>query len=153
MDSTPLEELSAALRRLHRAAGEPSTHEIARRINYSHTTVAQTLKMKRCYSWPVLESIVKGLGGDIEEFRSYWIRARDAEDPLPGISLPGALTDEVAQLLNNERSDGPHEMPPGAADGRVVLRWKTRLETIEFFDRELALQWIKAHTRKGDQGE
>lgn len=153
MGSTPLEELSTALRRLHRASGEPSSHEIARGINYSHTTVAQALKMRRCPTWPVLESMTKWLGGDIEEFRSYWIRARDVEDPLPGINPTDGLADGIAQLLGNERSGHPDEISPGTPEDRVVLRWKTRLETIEFFDRELASQWIRARIREGDQGE
>jgi hypothetical protein len=137
MGRTPLEDLSAALRGLHRAAGEPSSHEIARKINYSHTTVAQTLRMQRCPSWPVFESVVKCLGGDIEKLRPYWVSARDAEDPL------------ISPHLNDERSGEQGDAPPGP----VVLRWKTRLETIEFYDRGLAQQWIRARTLEGNQGE
>jgi hypothetical protein len=43
--------------------------------------------------------------------------------------------------------------PARDASERVVLRWKTRLETIEFFDEGLALQWIKARMQIGDSDE
>jgi hypothetical protein len=136
MGRTPLEDLSVALRGLHRAAGEPSSHEIARKINYSHTTVAQALRMQRCPSWPVFESIVSCLGGDIEEFRPYWVSARDAEDPLTSPRL----------------DEGPAEQGSAPRD-RIVLRCKTSLETIEFYDMGLAQLWIRARTREGSQGE
>jgi hypothetical protein len=146
MGNSPLEDLAAALRRLHRLAGEPSTHEIGRKINYSHTTVAQALKAERCPTWPVFRAVVTCLGGDLQEFRSYWIAVRDAEDPLPSLPVPTDSGHEVPQAAGDEAP------PDGAtgADDRVVLRWKTQLETIEFFDKGLALQWIHARAWTGD---
>jgi hypothetical protein len=102
MDRSPLEELAVALRRLHRSAGEPSTHVIGRKINYSHTTVAVALRMARCPTWPVLRAVVTFLDGDLEEFRSYWIAARDAEDPLLGSHAPSGHGHDVAQVTDDE---------------------------------------------------
>lgn len=151
MPGGPLDELAAALRRLHRRAGEPSTHEIGKGINYSHTTVAQALKCTRCPSWPVMTAIVTFLAGDLEEFRAYWVAVRDAQDPLPADT--SKLAPSLRQLRHDEAQvdDAPGTPPTGSE--RVVLRWKTRLETIEFLDEGLALEWIKARMRMGDEDE
>ena len=144
MSGRPLDELAAALRRLHRSAGEPSTHEIGKRIGYSHTTVAQAFKGTRCPTWPVLEVLVTYLGGDPAEFKSYWIATRDAEDPLPG-THPAPITLSYGSELSTDAIDSDND-PRSDANGsaqRLVLRWKNELETIEFFDERLAMHWIK----------
>jgi hypothetical protein len=149
-----LDELTAALRRLHRDAGEPSTHEIGKKIRYSHTTVAKALKGTRCPSWPVTEAIVAYLNGDIEKFRSYWVAVRDVQDPLPdGVAPSTRGEDRRALETGGEIVPAEGKDAPSGHDERVVLRWKTRLETIEFLDEGLALQWIKARMRIGDSDE
>jgi hypothetical protein len=148
-----LDELAAALRRLHRQAGEPSTHEIGKKINYSHTTVAHAFKGARCPSWPVTKAIVTYLDGDLDEFRAYWIAVRDALDPLPEkIPKPGLTTQQLQRDQSQGRADDTGGDPSPGGE-RVVLRWKTRLETIEFLDEGLALEWIKARMRLGDEDE
>jgi hypothetical protein len=124
---------------------------IGRKINYSHTTVALALKTARCPTWPVLQAIVTYLDGDLEEFRSYWIAARDAEDPLPDLRLPDGQGQAPAQLTDDGEAPAlPDGQSPGITDQRVVLRWKNQLETFEFFDKGLALQWIKARAWGGE---
>lgn len=150
MSDAPLDDLTAALRRLHRDAGEPSTHEIAKKIKYSHTTVAQALKPTRRPTWPVLEALVKHLGGDLGVFRAYWIAVRDIEDPLP---LPHNGQSGIVQSAKDETGAHSEDHLEGSVDGRVVLRWKTKLETIEFFDEGLAWRWIKARMQRGDSDE
>jgi hypothetical protein len=155
MPASPLDELAASLRRLHREAGEPSTHEIGKGISYSHTTVAQALKGAKCPSWPVVKALVTYLDGDIEIFRMHWVAVRDAEDPLPESAATAA--DGGGQAAVPVASDmvrsGSEVDPAGNAGEHVVLRWKTRLETVEFFDEGLALQWIKARMQIGDSDE
>jgi hypothetical protein len=153
MGNSPLEELAAALRRLHRAAGEPSTHEIGKNINYSHTTVAQALRADHCPSWPVLHAVVTYLGGDPGQFRSFWIAVRDAEDPLPGLPASDDSLHGSAQAIDEKSYRGSDGESAGIVDNRVVLRWKTRLETVEFFDKGLALQWIQARAWAGNPDE
>jgi hypothetical protein len=86
----PLRDLVLALRKLHRYAGEPSTRDIAKAINYSHTTVAKAMNGDRCPSWPVLRAIVRGLQGDEDHFRELWVAVRDIDAPLAqdGTSIP-----------------------------------------------------------------
>jgi Ig-like domain from next to BRCA1 gene/Helix-turn-helix domain len=83
-----LRDLVLALRQLHRHAGEPSTRDIAKAINYSHTTVAKAMNGDRCPSWPVLRAIVRGLHGDEDRFRELWVAVRDTEAPLSQDGAP-----------------------------------------------------------------
>ncbi|MFC3991066.1 magnesium transporter MgtE N-terminal domain-containing protein [Actinoplanes siamensis] len=47
----------------------------------SHTAVHMALTGTRGVpTWPILHAIVQALGGDAEEFRTLWVRARDHED-------------------------------------------------------------------------
>jgi hypothetical protein len=154
MPGGPLDELTAALRRLYRDAGEPSTHEIGKGISYSHTTVAKALKGAQCPSWPVLEALVTYLNGDLEKFRWHWVAVRDAQDPLPDGVMSSPHGGEQLVLESGSglaRAEG--EGTPTGHGERVVLRWKTRLETIEFLDEALALQWIRARMQIGDVDE
>ena len=75
--------LVASLRRLHRDAGEPSTHALAKSTGYSHTTIARALRGTHRPTWPVVNALVAALGGDPATFRREWVDVRDAEDPLP----------------------------------------------------------------------
>jgi len=140
--------MAAALRHLHRHAGEPTTREIGKEIGYSHTTVAQALKGSRCPSWPVIEKIVKRLGGNPEEFRPFWLAVRENEDPLPtgpevGWS-PGTGASQPAAEGRPHFSDGQPRQQSGREDSPVVMRVETRDEMIEFRHVGLAMQWIKA---------
>jgi TIR domain len=80
--------LFAALREIHRRAGEPSTRKVAQGAGgISHTTVAAVLRGTTVPTWPVLEKIVKYLDGDIELFRQLWADTRDrpeARSPYSG---------------------------------------------------------------------
>jgi len=58
MPGRPLDTLAAALQRLRRQAGYPSTRTIGRAISLSHTTVAQALNGSRRPKWEVVERIV-----------------------------------------------------------------------------------------------
>jgi len=74
--------LSETLRSLWLRKGGTSTRKLARRIGevtgepVSHTTVSVALAGRRVVSWPVIERMVKVLGGDIEEFRALWMEAQ-----------------------------------------------------------------------------
>jgi tetratricopeptide (TPR) repeat protein len=90
--SAYLQELKGLLRRLHREAGEISTREIARRSHgaVSHTTAHQVLRSDSIPSWKSLEIVVQALQGDVERFKSLWIRARDASEAsdAQGVTTP-----------------------------------------------------------------
>jgi hypothetical protein len=138
-----LRDLSAALRRLHRQAGEPSTRTISRAVGYSHTTVAQALNGSRCPSWPLLEKVVIYLGGTPAEFLRRWIDVRNAETPLPDLP-PAESSADLSQRDDGETlgAEIPYERSINIEDPDVVLRWRTTEGTYEFFSERLALQWI-----------
>src|ERR1035438_5530659 len=65
----PTAQLASALQSLHALKGAPSVRTLARQVgDVSHTTVADALAGRRVPSWPVLEGIVRVLGGEQERF-------------------------------------------------------------------------------------
>ena len=90
------------LRGLHRYAGEPSTRKIAAAAGkISHSAVHSALSgHSRVPAWPIVDEIVKALGGDIDKFRDLWMRAREAEDH--------------AAVMSSEQA--PVVRPAGSAD-------------------------------------
>lgn len=114
----PVEELTLALRHLHRRAGEPSARVISKTVDYSNVTVHNVLYGRATCRWPTLEAIVRHLNGNVEQFRLLWLAARQAEDPLlpepesfvqyvevhnDNPSLAKALSVEVARYLAPQR--------------------------------------------------
>src|SRR5262245_1079873 len=70
--------LVAALHSLHLQAGKPSMRTISGAVgNVSHTTVAELINGKRIPSWPIVESVVRYLQGDVGAFQQLWIAATD----------------------------------------------------------------------------
>ena len=89
----PLLSLLSAIRQLHLRAGEPSSRDVMRRIGrgvLSHTTINAVLRGSRVPRWEPLQHVVAALDGDVEHFRSLWMKARDAEEHSPGAANPPA---------------------------------------------------------------
>jgi hypothetical protein len=69
------------LRSVHLLAGGPASRVIAKAIfekthtKISHTTVNGVIGGTVAPSWPVLEKIVRVLGGDVGHFRQLWAAA------------------------------------------------------------------------------
>ncbi|BCJ44257.1 hypothetical protein GCM10010168_10700 [Actinoplanes ianthinogenes] len=103
MSTADLGELRAFVQRLHRDNGEPSTREIARRLDgaISHTTVAKILKCDKPPGWEQFEGVVEALGGDPDEARQVWVAFRDATAPLS----------EVQSTATGSRRNTPWMMP------------------------------------------
>lgn len=151
MSDQPLADLSTALRHLHRHAGEPSTREIGRAVQYSHTTVAQALSGSRRCSWKVIEKVVVYLNGDVELFRRLWIRVRDAEKPLPPLpslhTPPGSVSPEAVnppQLRDQHQRSSPISQK----DERVEMILDPLTATRRFLvPPKIARQWIRDFER------
>lgn len=148
--SGPLHDLSAALRWLHRQAGEPGTRQIGVAIHYSHTTVAQAMKGARCPSWIVVEKIVAYLDGDLAEFKRLWIAVRDFDDPLPMPTAPPSLPVELAPepKLPSDLSYGDSERRSPvfnvSGDGPVIARVNPATGGLEFImSPAVGLEWTK----------
>ncbi|GAB3403844.1 ATP-binding protein [Flindersiella endophytica] len=78
---------------LHEAAGRPSMREIQRRTRNAQrpsginpTTIHDVFAAPRVARWEVVESVVRHLGGDVEEFAELWRQARNAETRIPAES-------------------------------------------------------------------
>jgi len=102
-----LEALRHKIERLHVHNGEPSTRVISGRTGraISHTTVHNVLRCATLPTWGQLELVVEQLGGDVEEFRTLWIDARDAKrgvTPRTGNIKP---TDGTSPASGNLVSD------------------------------------------------
>ena len=81
MQSPALLDLRANLRHLHSQAGAPSLRTMADSIgDISHSTIQAALRGKALPKWAVLEKIVEFLDGDVADFRSQWVAARDIEN-------------------------------------------------------------------------
>ena len=133
MTGDPQDELSVALRHLHRRTGEPSTRVIGKSIGYSHATVAYTLNGTRPATWAVIEAIVVYLGGDVELFRGLWIAKREREDPLPPLTGDPAVLQ--APKPNGSGSAGDEQGKPAVtqADDRVEVRGIPGAPTLKLF--------------------
>jgi replicative DNA helicase len=79
-----LSQLRQRIEKLHVHKGAPSTRMISARTGraISHTTVHGVLRCTRLPTWGQLELVVEQLGGDVEEFRQLWIRARNAQQGI-----------------------------------------------------------------------
>ncbi|GAA4462469.1 ATP-binding protein [Phytohabitans houttuyneae] len=92
------------IRLLHRQAGEPSSREVMRRIGrgiLSHTTVNAVLRGQRVPRWDPLQQVVAALSGDVEHFRTLWMKARDAEDQALAAAEPSPVL--TAKLVGRAR--------------------------------------------------
>jgi len=152
MSGRPPDELSLALRHLHRRAGEPSTREIGKAISYSHTTVSHALNGSRCPSWRVVERIVGHLGGDVEEFRLLWLAVRETEDPLP--PLPVRRADQTDSSQSQGPSDSAEQLESGRVASREDQPIRARLDinsgTLDFIvTPRTILAWIRDLREKG----
>lgn len=143
----PRAELTAALRHLHRHAGEPSTRDVARAIGYSHTTVAQALSGSRRCSWKVLRKLVEFLDGDLDTFKQLWLLVRGAEDPLPTLSDEQNPVTFVKSVAPASPYAGDHHPPRSSAyqaDERVEIIWDQATRTPRFLaPPSVALQLIR----------
>ncbi|MFE2409993.1 Crp/Fnr family transcriptional regulator [Kitasatospora sp. NPDC059408] len=76
----PLAALREQLQRLHRQAGEPSTRELAERLDrrLSHDTVHRALRARTLPKWSTVEALVVALDGDPDTFSGLWADAREA---------------------------------------------------------------------------
>ncbi|WP_329138126.1 helix-turn-helix domain-containing protein [Streptomyces sp. NBC_01476] len=91
------EEFADDLRRLRAAAGDPSFRQLAGRTAQGKTTVSDAFIGRRLPTWPVARALVVELGGDEEEYRGRWAKAKNAAGRPP----------EVPQWLTSVRSDIP----------------------------------------------
>jgi Helix-turn-helix domain len=150
VEEDPLADLAVALRHLHRRAGEPSSREIGRAINFSHTTVAQALSGRRCPSWRVIEAVVIYLNGETEEFRELWMAVRQTEDPLPPAKLS---LSQLGQPGPSGPSEGEGRAIPHS-DDRVELSWDRGSGTFTFSGPDrLAWEWVKRLETGWEEGE
>jgi hypothetical protein len=129
----PHDELSVALRHLHRRSGEPSTRAIGKSIGYSHATVAYTLNGTRPATWVVVEAIVVHLGGDVEHFRKLWIARRDRDDPLPPLAGDPTTLQAAKPGRLNSAADGRGQPAVTQADDRVEVRGIPGAPTLMLF--------------------
>lgn len=152
MADQELSDLRTLLRRLHREAGEPSTRDIGKAINYSHTTVAQLLNGSSCPAWTTLQALVSYLGGDSVEFKRLWIAARNAEDPR-SVGEDKTTTAKVEE--QTVYRDGTERLRRTVLRlTRTTSRDGSRSEELEIFDQQLAREWIKSYLQEdGDASE
>jgi len=129
----PPDELSVALRHLHRRKGEPSTRAIGKSIGYSHATVAYTLNGTRPATWAVVEAVVVHLGGDVEYFRELWIARRDRENPLPPLAGDPATLQAAKPGEPDPTVDGRGQPAVTQADDRVEVRGIPGAPTLKLF--------------------
>ncbi|WP_409003443.1 helix-turn-helix domain-containing protein [Streptomyces ipomoeae] len=83
-EETPLSRFAKDLQDLRLRAGQPSLRQIARQIRHdysasayvSHTTVAEVFRGRHLPQWQTLESVVRVLQGDPEQWKDRWIGLR-----------------------------------------------------------------------------
>lgn len=91
---TPEESFAAALRKLHLAAGKPSSRRIAGEVGgLSHTTVNEMLRGSRVPAWNLVDKVCRFFGGDVDELRALWMAAQ--KTPLPRGEAHNDLWDPI----------------------------------------------------------
>ncbi|MET7402226.1 hypothetical protein ABZS66_52975 [Dactylosporangium sp. NPDC005572] len=86
----PAQRLAWQLRRLRDDAGGPGYRQLARRVHFSASTLADAAKGDRLPSLEVTLAYAAACGGDADEWRARWTAAREALDapldaPLAGV--------------------------------------------------------------------
>lgn len=82
------------LRELRRNAGRPGYRELARRVHYSATTLAQAARGDRLPSLAVTLAYVRACGGDTAEWETRWRAVAEELDPSPTCGTDDATTDD-----------------------------------------------------------
>src|ERR1044071_1709142 len=78
-----LEEFAGALRRLRRAAGDPSYRVLARRTGYAPTTLSAATNGRGVPTRSVTLAYVAACGGDVAEWERRWQRLRYPRQTKP----------------------------------------------------------------------
>ncbi|MFF8263273.1 tetratricopeptide repeat protein [Streptomyces virginiae] len=126
--------LAAALQRLHRLSGEPSTREVARRTHgaLSHTTVSQTLRGNQLASWRSIELIVSALGGSVEEFRELWVAARDKQEAR---EMPKSSSSRGhSKFAKPGKNSTPHSVS-AVNRARLIARAEGKPKAVSFLEK------------------
>ncbi|TDC10270.1 XRE family transcriptional regulator [Streptomyces sp. 8K308] len=85
----PIARFAAGLRELRHAAGSPSYRELARRSNYSVTTLSEAAGGRRLPTLDVTLAFVEACGGEAEEWRhTWWLTARERRPAAPAAPPP-----------------------------------------------------------------
>lgn len=71
-DGSPLAAFALELRRLRHQAGSPSYRELARRVHYSSTTLADAAGGRKLPTLEVTLAFVRACGGDEREWELRW---------------------------------------------------------------------------------
>ncbi|GAA1017768.1 hypothetical protein Aple_025150 [Acrocarpospora pleiomorpha] len=72
------------MRRLRRGAGNPGYRELARRVHYSATTLAEAAAGNRLPTLAVTLAYVRGCGGDVTAWEAHWHSAAAELDAVNG---------------------------------------------------------------------
>ncbi|MEW9531978.1 hypothetical protein [Microbispora sp. NPDC049125] len=172
LPSGPRRGLTAALHDLYALAGKPAVRKISTRIRerddlpgtLSHEGVSAVLRGVTLPRWDNLESLVRVLveqqrvgEADVEmvvmHIHTLW-RAADGGPVLNGSPLvPSAIPEtgrnqEVAPAEHApqgvaDSADPSEEMTPQMPAQALLLRLRARQQTIDVFDREVAVEIIK----------
>jgi transcriptional regulator with XRE-family HTH domain len=67
-----------ALRELKERAGNPSFRDLADRVDYSRTVLAQAISGRGMPTWSVTAAFVRGCGGDEAEWHRRWLVASES---------------------------------------------------------------------------
>ncbi|GIH06415.1 hypothetical protein Rhe02_44820 [Rhizocola hellebori] len=125
----------AGLRALIRSAGMPSLRELARRVHFSHTTIAEAASGRSLPTLEVLRAIVAACGADPAQWESQWhgldrLR-RNAEKSGDGRPPPADAESPWARV---EVADGADPDEARCAAGaetvharRIALRGQRRI--------------------------
>ncbi|MFF4572032.1 helix-turn-helix domain-containing protein [Streptomyces sp. NPDC001410] len=99
----PLQSFAYELRTLRRSVGNPSYRELARRANYSGTTLSEAARGLSLPSLDVTLAYVRACEGDPDFWQKYW---KETEVALRGADSP-------AHGAHGARAESPR--PPAAA--------------------------------------
>ncbi len=124
----PAQAFAQRLRDLRDRSGRPTYIQMAGRSHYSAATLSEAARGNTVPSWDVTAAYVRACGGDPEQWRASWERARDrgtGQGEPPGSSRtprPAAWTEEIAAPAGSaavaeptSAAAGRDPEPPGAS--------------------------------------
>jgi tetratricopeptide (TPR) repeat protein len=97
-----LEEFAVALRRLRRAAGDPSYRVLARRTGYAPTTLSAATNGRGVPTRSVTLAYVAACGGDIAEWERRWQRLTYPRRPKEAARAPAARAPAGRRIVPRE---------------------------------------------------
>ncbi|RFU37394.1 XRE family transcriptional regulator [Actinomadura logoneensis] len=120
-DAGPVPAFADELRKLRRAAGNPSYRVLASRANYSHTVLSDATRGERLPTLAVTLAFVRACGGDPAEWEARWHLHRQLAEGLVPRSAASAADTAATGAVADASSTGVGAAADASGTGTAAV--------------------------------